>query len=354
MPHFDPEYPTTENSLNRVPIVDLPGYPLAEQYKGTVGYQLVSTQALENVLKDAKLVQDGQSADDARRVFYNLLAEQDPRAEAVATEMGKRLGILLLALHRGDAVNRQARGEWSDSHWEYWTSVTHISLAGGIPTGLMGQIMAQEAGDMLSAVVPGYKIEVADHPQHLPLLGAARYVLSGDRAFVLDFGGSYVKRGRATYQGDQLCALDLLPSIPVRWRENDPAEDILNAIVEVIAATCGASQSVSTIPISIASYVDQDGNPLQSQGGIYMKLRQLSDNIPGLISDRLASELGYRVNIRLLHDGTAAASFYSPIFESRLSHSAVIMMGTALGVGFPVERPYLCAVSEMFLLHESL
>jgi len=42
----------------------------------------------------------------------------------------------------------------------------------------------------------------------------------------------------------------------------------------------------------------------------------------------------------LLHDGSTAASFYSP-----QTHAAVIMIGTALGSGYAVERPGLRPVS---------
>ena len=80
---------------------------------------------------------------------------------------------------------------------------------------------------------------------------------------------------------------------------------------------------------SIASYV-VDGQPAAYDRGIYAQLRVISDNLGRWLAQHVGERLGHPVEIDLLHDGTAAARTYAG-----MAHAAVIMLGTALGIGFP-------------------
>ena len=48
------------------------------------------------------------------------------------------------------------------------------------------------------------------------------------------------------------------------------------------------------------------------------------------VAQRLGAQLGSDIDVSLIHDGTAAATAYAGA-----KHTAVVMMGTALGIGFP-------------------
>jgi hypothetical protein len=101
------------------------------------------------------------------------------------------------------------------------------------------------------------------------------------------------------------------------------------------------------MPISIAGYVDERGQPRQAQGGLYAQLARLSSDVPAALSRVVSDRLGKAVQVKLLHDGTAAALFFAP-----MAHAAVVMLGTALGSGYPVERPglTLCPVSPTLIV----
>jgi hypothetical protein len=333
MSTFDPEYLTPESSLNRVVLQDLPEHDIPSKFKGCRGYDLISTMALDNLLSNAGFLQKDETAPAARNRFYQLLEARDPYAVGVAQQLGIRFGLLLLTLHRGDEVNRAARPEWSSAHWDYWAAIQEVIIGGGLANGHLGHIIAEEAQQILRNTTPEYRVRVSRQSLYLPLLGAARYVPEGEDAIVFDFGGTNIKRGRAIYRNNLLCDLEILPSIPSQWQATDPPEIILSKMVELIVGTIDVMPHMRYIPISIASYVDRAGTPMDAQRGIYMKLKQLGDNTTELLSDHIATKVCRPITVRLLHDGTAAASLYSP----RLN-SAVLTLGTALGVGFPVRR----------------
>lgn len=335
---FDPEYPTPENSLNRVTIVDLPGLQLPHRLKNTSGYDLVSTAALDNLLTETPFYSEDQQPVETRERFFAALRQGELAAEIVAQQMGRQLGWLLVTLKCGDTINRYARAEWSEAHWRFWQGVQQFILGGGLAQERMGEIMALEAQQIIYNADLDCSVDVAVSPQYLPLLGAARYVTSADSAFVFDLGGTYIKRGRATYHKLQLTALEILPLVPTMWKTTDTPDQILRDVCTIIAQTHGTKTSGNLIPISIASYVDRTGQPLS---GVLSRLLALSSDVPGLLSETISNRLDSPTQVRLIHDGTAAASFYS-----LQPNAAVVMMGTALGVGFPVERPYLCPISN--------
>lgn len=339
---FNPRYPDTSNSLNRVVIADLPDIDLRDDIKGKTGYELVSTFALNHYIDELfSDVSLNVPNDELRATFFTYLNAGDLSAQAVAERMGRNLGYLLLTLTRGDDINRNARSEWSDAHWELWGSMRTIHLGGGLVSGKMGEIMSNHAQAMLQehAGLKDFIVDVAPHKQHLPILGAARYITSGKLGYVFDFGGTYVKRGLAQYGANGLEELSLLPSIETSYTEKASATDIRDKMAEIIADTV-EDFDARVIPISIAAYVDANGQPLAAQGGIYMKLAQLSDDVPTMLSNIVSQRIEKTVEIKLLHDGSAAASFYVP--EENV---AVIMIGTAMGSGYCVPRPELRQVS---------
>jgi hypothetical protein len=80
-----------------------------------------------------------------------------------------------------------------------------------------------------------------------------------------------------------------------------------------------------------------------------MHLARLTPDVPAALSQSASERLRKTVQVRLLHDGTAAALYYAP-----QKQAAVIMTGTALGSGYPVDRPNLplCPVSTGFAVNK--
>jgi hypothetical protein len=189
------------------------------------------------------------------------------------------------------------------------------------------------------------ELHISLYPESAVLVGAACSIdADGERALVLDFGGSYVKRAVATYKGRELTELRRLPALPAQFMQEGETRALFGFMVDTIAQTVQEIEPPvsSVVPVSIAAYV-QGGQPHEHQHGAYANLRALSDNAETLLSHEVSDRLNRRISIRLLHDGTAAASAFPAD-----GHTAVITLGTALGLGFPLPENAHHSLAESF------
>ena len=387
---LDPARLTPVASLNRVRFVELPGLALPTDMVGRTAYELLSARALADLARPyagALELAEGEAAEGPSifesldRGFGDESSPAHAAADLVARRFGERLGWLIVTLRRGDAVSRAARPDWDDSYWRHWAGITTVYLAGGIPSGRIGPRLAEQASSILATVgLAACSVRVAPWPAILPLIGAASLPLSigmglpgwlGGGAcsttIVLDFGQSLVKRGCAEYepgardQARSLSRLRVFPPVPARWSvlPSDPAsmaehaERLGNSMVTTMVETWRAAQAITgdvseTIVASFASYI-RDGQPLARQGGPYAELKALSDNLERRLSDRVSQDIGCSLTVRLLHDGSAAAQALAGE-----EHAAVMMLGTALGVGFPPASVLSCSLSPRFTVTDAV
>ena len=358
---FDPANLTPTASLNRALIADLPGLAPDPDVRGHTGYELLGAPALAAAIsaQAAALGLDPASnPSDLLPAFDRCLDAHDPAvratARALSRDFGRSLGYLLVMLHRGDPINRRARDDWDDAHWEYWASIRTVWLGGGIVSGRLGTSLREHAAAVLAECgCSAPTLHLATYPAVLPLIGAARSpptsatARSAEVAIVLDFGGTTIKRAHVTCTGGALTSLNILSPLPTAQltlgRPSEPpgatetAYRFAEQMADIIAATWRATarpdlpQTPLTphVVASLASYV-RDGHPLLRQSGRYSDLCALPQPAARVLSRLLAERIGQEVAITLLHDGTAAARAYAGT-----PHAAVIMLGTALGVGFP-------------------
>lgn len=325
---FDPRYPPTSNSLNRLRL-EAESLPLPANVRGKAAYELLSSLALDGLIQ----LHTGDVA-----AFYEQAALGAEWAVELAQTLGTRLGTLLAVLARNDTRTHKANPDKPAAYWAHWAGIRAVCIGGGMARGRVGAIIAAQAQATVRSLAdaPGYQVVQAEHPQYLPLLGAARTVQACNRASILDFGGSYVKRAIAHYSSGWLSRLQLRASLPTDLpADDDDARLMFERMVDIMAQSYAEVDS-PTMPISIAAYVDQCGQPRLSQSGIYMRLARLTPDVPAAFSQAISERLRTPVEVRLLHDGTAAALAYAP-----LEQAAVIMLGTALGSGYPVARPGL-------------
>jgi hypothetical protein len=160
-------------------------------------------------------------------------------------------------------------------------------------------------------------------------------------AAVLDLGHTTMKRAVAAYANGTLVQLEVLEPRPSPLRS-----DVKTAVVEVIADTlAGAPSDVApTVVVSLASYVSPNGQPEDSHS-LYAPLRTLA---PVELLHRVRQRSGRRVErVRFAHDGTLAGAGV----QSASPAAAVIMLGTALGVGFVPPADELRPVAADFKVH---
>lgn len=369
-------------SLNRVQIVDLPGLPLDAVVRGRRGDELVSNRALmalagehsaalglstDDLPAVAPLLtrSDARMRDRAARVVHDALASDDPAkraaGEAVARRLGRNLGWLLIALHRGDAANQAVRPDWQPADWETWAEVRQVWLGGGLSSGRLGETIAAEARQILDELGYG-RIEVTLSPYRgqIALVGAARTLAftagasaipgarGRRRVLGLDFGHTLIKRAVLTYVDGTLTNLGPLSPRLIDWRTIDPGQDeaalgraVLALLADAIAEIAAEAPHVEPLAlVSVAAY-KQRGRLVGN--GPYATIHAAAGDLPaaGIISAAASDRAGHPLSVQVIHDGTAAA-----LAHAGSAHSAVIVMGTALGVGFPpADVAGLCAVS---------
>ncbi len=335
-------------SLNRVRIVDLPGLEIPADVKGKTAYELVSAAALTELIRrhaTALKLAPSLSGSSLRLAFDACLEADQTDVRAAATEIahtvGRNMGYVLLALKRGENANRRARPEWGSTHWDRWAKTERVWLGGGLVSGNLGPHVAHRANQVMQeGDVQDCVVYISPHGALLPLVGAARHVPRGaEAAVVLDFGGTTVKRAWVVLQRDQIVELHPLPSQPApdsnhRQPTREQAVHLIGDMVSVIArtwrraTTAGLSPS-GTVPICLAAYV-KDGNPMVTHAGGTYQATLVTDNLQAELGQRVSEQLGVPVSVKLLHDGSAAAAAYAG-----QQRAAVIVMGTALGIGFP-------------------
>ena len=169
-PPFFTQKPYAIPSMNRVRIVDLPGLNLPDVCQGKLAFhlclgnysfkelcafaslresRLLSTENLRKmVVSHIDVLQLDANSPDLLRAFdgcftavstlYDRKAAIRTTAEQIAREYGRYLAYLLLTLKRGDAINRNARPDWRDIHWEFWAQIEQVYVGGGLLAGHLG------------------------------------------------------------------------------------------------------------------------------------------------------------------------------------------------------------------------
>lgn len=337
---FDPQHITPAVSLNRVTITHTPD----TEINGKKSYSLVSAEALTEMIRqhapELKLNPD-DDPHHLRLALDELLQEKNLTAEKIAERYGRNFGYLLLTLKCGFPETRAARREWDESYWNFYANLEHVILGGGLISGILGQYVKKYIQQVFQeANVPAYNVEIATHARHLPLLGAARYAPPGVKAALLfDFGGTWIKRAIAFYERGQLKEIRLLPSYPALYT----GEALLNHMAAVITETAQQENIFNPILCSVAAYMD-NGILTKQQGGIYPDLWLLGyENLHQALIERV--HLKGDIFLKLIHDGTAAASVYAG-----MKNAVVITVGTALGTGFPPIVASLRPLSPRFLV----
>jgi hypothetical protein len=345
--------PPVMPSLNRVRIVDLPGMELPEPIRGKTGYELLSAASL-TMLIQARQEELGIAADtpDLIRTFiqhtlFSWVEAVRKAAEAITGAFGRRLGYLLLTLRRGDDANRVARPEWDGRHWAWWRQIRTVWLGGGLVSGTFGQEMLPYVRTVLAEAgcCDDYQLDIASYAAILPLYGAARYAPpEASVALLFDFGGTWVKRAWAVYEGGELVRLAPLAAVPAPCSFVGPEEQravMVALMAETWQAGPPASEDAGLLKVgslegstpviiaSLACYL-HEGQPYLGDRGCYGRLQGLADNLQAHLAEEIGRRLSCPVYFRLLHDGSSAAAAYAGAEKT-----VVILLGTALGLGFP-------------------
>ena len=372
---FDPYDLRPLASLNRRSIIALPG--VDPELVGKTGYDLLSKAALIALIRPHVQELGFAGVDPAhlpealtaalespeRAVRDRAAAAADAVASAVAEEYGRRLGYLIASILLSPQGLTSPLVPWEAAYLEHWkTAVRCIVLGGGLSNGRFGQLAGPVVEGVLARCgLPGLSIRVAENPSFLPLIGAARHAPDGIEVggtppqcmVVADFGGSRAKRGIAFYGPDgTLCRLRLLPSRDIEaltgpGKTAELAGAMASLIGETIQKADPDTPLADKVVCSVAAYVE-DGQPMRIDRGSYCWLHQISPDLKGWFSQQIGATCSKTVEVEFVHDCDMAACAFAG-----QPYTAVVMLGTALGVGFVPPGERCRPISSQFVVdHE--
>ena len=340
-------------SINKLVIEKVPENIVNEDIKGKTALDLFSTQLIIDEIKknSNKLGLNLQDIEERQLPLYleNCLESKNEKIRESAINIirtfGKRLGVILLTLKKGEKENREKRLDWQDEHWDYWSEIENVILVGGLANKKFGNIMRQCIDEVFKLEKEGYNIILVENPAESAIKGLAKYIIKKDKNkfnLALDFGQSFIKRsviklGKGGI--DKVYTLEKVKSKHVKWEFDNELEEkeeakleneyIINCLIDTIEQCKENKYDLNNeIVISVANYIEH--GKFKNRGG-YGKLRLISDNYEEYLEKVLYEKLGEKYKITMVHDGTAMAAAFS-----QYSKAVCISLGTAFGVGFPI------------------
>jgi len=345
---FDPYHLRPLASLNRRRFIPLPG--LDEAAVGKTGWEMLSKVALVNLIQPHARVlalEHVPRADFPQHLNAILAAPDRPKralAGSIAEQHGRRVGYLIASILRSPHGLTDPMVPWEKAYLKQWREKTQeIVLGGGLSNGRLGQTIRLVAQEVLAQCGQARRLALAEHPSYLPLIGAARSAPKTVRGpvVVLDFGGTKAKRGIASFDRQQaLRQLRVLPTCDLGDLAQEGKTAELGAamtaiIVETIRDAGPSTPLAPHILCSVAAYVE-GGEPLRIDRGAYTWLHRLAPDIRAWFCERIGQAVGRTVQIEFVHDCDVAACALAG-----RPNAAVLMLGSALGVGFvPPEDRY--------------
>jgi len=325
---FSPRELTAEASLNHVVL----GSVAEPGLRGRLAQDACSRNALHALATEQGLtsVRPGHLADDLAAAVASGDASTAHRAVATLRTFGVRLGALIATLRDPATAARQANSAARRGFLDHWLTIDSICLAGGLLAGTCGPHVVSGVNSVANLGACPCHVGVLQHPELAPLIGAARSAKTttvSETVVVADLGHTSIKTALGQTSPQPIGS----HPAPATSASADELEDVVAAaLIPAVEAAAAASRDLVRLVVSVASFV-QDGLPVDDGQGMY---GCLASHTPALLR-RIQAAIGVTVDLRYLHDGTAAAS------AAPTANSATITVGTWLGVGFlPPESPH--------------
>lgn len=347
---------STNASINKLIIAKMPECTVTQPLAGKSAQEIFSTDLLiQEIKNNAKQLQIDISALEEKYLplyLENCLESADSNVRAAAHSImklfGERLAVILLCLKEGLPENRSARSDWATEEWDYWHSLQHIILVGGLASPPLGeQLKYYVERVFLSSGKSPYTIILGKDSTYAGLRGCTTYLEDIPPAqvnLIFDYGQSFIKRSYAIMDGKKVRDIVILGktlSRHVEWDiqdadfEKKEALELNRYFLETITRTVHEVENRGLeihphIILSIANYVK---NGIIANRGGYGKLRLIAPDYAQYLSKQLKECLGKDYYFTMLHDGTAMAAGYADY-----DNSVCISLGTAFGVGFPASN----------------
>ncbi len=348
-PFMNDNYLDISASLNKMSMVEIPGFPYSRQLAGHTAQAVLSSAAIAGLVREAFSL----SADTARGAaigyLHRQLAAEQPevreKAELICEEIALNIGCLLLILTKQNVNKNAARLDWDTAQWAWWQSIERIVIGGGVLAAAVGEtVFGYIRRHFLDTGLMEIAVELSNCAEYMPLVGAGNRLISmGLPGCILDFGHTSCKRAIFA-QNEQLetlskCELGNEVAYDAASNNREVAAVLNYRIIEIACATVVAAAErlagVNKIGlvISIANYYD--GRHFATRGG-YAKLNFISADYRTYLTKEIKNRCNIAVEISFVHDCTAAAL---SVISGLDKKTAVVVLGTGLGAGFCSYEP---------------
>lgn len=344
------EYLSERCSLNRGIMKKLPVYGIDDEIEGKTFSEIFSSKLIVEDIKkvarsynldilgisDRELIKNMNKALSSENILLRSLSQK------IAIKYGKRLGLILLSLKSPNKDNIDARADWNKDCWNYYKNLKTVILTGGLSSAMLGRKFKEQILYVFDyAGVKPYNIMLFENGEYLGIMGCAQRLQKDNTVSLsLDLGHTAIKRGLIRKSNGAISEFIPLESLESRYMENkflspdqrlSKALELHKYLVKSIASSYKKGKEKydlsNEILISIASYT-YSGILNDTRGG-YAKLKELGTFYDKILSEDLSGNLHKRVNVKLVHDGTATALYFSDVEDS-----VCISLGTGFGVGF--------------------
>ena len=347
-------------SLNQRRFIGLPG--IDQEWVGKTGWEFLGKHALSEAIGLHAQELGLEGIDWARYPEHlNVLLATckgtvHNLAASIAREHGRCLGYLIASIRLSSQGITDPVVPWEQAYLQHWREhVQTIVLGGGRANGRLGEIICTAAQSALDRCgLQDLILEGSAHPSYLPLIGLSRSVPKGTTGTVVvtDLGSSRAKRGLATYRGERVHQLRVLSTRDlVTWKAKEQPAHLATQMMEILSDTVSEAGQDTTLAsqvlCSVAAYVE-DGAPMQLDRGSYTSLHRAHPDVRGWFSQQLSQAMGKPVQVTFHHDTCTAARALAG-----RTNTAVLMMGTALGIGFVPPIEGFRSLSDTFTLSVS-
>ena len=343
-PFMNDNYLDISASLNKMSMVEIPGFPYSRQLAGQTAQAVLSSDAIARLVREAFQLPIDMPRNAAISYLHRQLAEEQPdlryKAELICEEIALNIGCLLLILTKQNINKNAARLDWDAAQWAWWRSVQRIIIGGGVLASAVGRkVFAYIEQHFIETDQLSIVVELSGCAEFMPLVGAGNKLISmGMPGCILDFGHTSCKRAIFT-RNEQLETLDKCDlgnevAYDAASNNREVAQVLNERIIRIACATVtAAAERLSGVKkiglvISIANYYD--GRHFATRGG-YAKLNFISGDYRRYLAAEIMRLTALEVEISFLHDCTAAALSVTSGLEKK---TAVVVLGTGLGTGF--------------------
>lgn len=259
------------------------------------------------------------------------------KAYEIAVKYGDRLAKVLSTLFNPSPTSISNRVNWTHTHWEFWKTIRHVYLVGGLTSPTLTKIFLKRIQHTFKEQqIQDVSVTFVHGSQNIGTRGLATLIDDGEY-LLFDFGQTNIKRAHHIKEHG-ITVLDVtlepLSSNYLFYKSSSNEEIIQTAkqlddfIVDTIEQTAiEANFTGQHIYMSIANYVSK-GTIYSARGG-YGKLAYVADVYQEHLETRLQQRCKKRITVSLFHDTSAMGLLYNK------PDTAVISLGTAFGVAFP-------------------